>query len=215
MTVRDLYNLGDSALNQKAAYIAATVAASPADFGLSPAQAASMSVAASEFAVAIAELEAARAQLEVALAQKREAREATLSALSSGLNLMYATPGVQTEAIVSLSLSPRPSRHRRVTPQTPKGVVVKPFANGTATLAWERNGNPQGVVFLIESASEDAPNWTQIAVTTKTRITLEGVTPGVPRAFRVRATKNGDTSLPTFASWVYATLQARESQHAA
>ncbi|MFN8221425.1 MAG: hypothetical protein U0S12_14985 [Fimbriimonadales bacterium] len=43
--------------------------------------------------------------------------------------------------------------------------------------------NPQGVVSLIESASDDAPNWTQIAVTTKTRITLEGVTPGVPRLF--------------------------------
>ncbi|MFN8221424.1 MAG: hypothetical protein U0S12_14980 [Fimbriimonadales bacterium] len=57
MTVRDLYNLGDSALNQKAADIAtATVVASPADFCLSPAQAASMSVTASEFAVAIAEL---------------------------------------------------------------------------------------------------------------------------------------------------------------
>ena len=116
---------------------------------------------------------------------------------------MYASPSVTDSAIMSLSLSPRSTTRTPVVPQKPTDFAVIPFADGDVTFKWAKNGNPYGVVYIIETASADAAEWSVVETTTKTRITLGGFTAGVPRWFRVRATKNGLSSLPTPMEGIY------------
>lgn len=203
MTIRDLYQLADSTLATKLTYMAGVVTATPSAFGLTAPQATAMSDAAETFTGLITDNEAARAAAEVAMAAKTDGREEALSTFATYLNLMYATPSVTDASIISLSLAPRSTNRTPAALATPADFVVTPFADGTVKFKWGKNGNAYGVTYVIEHADADAGNWTPVVSTTKTRITLSGYTPGTAAWFRVSATRNGDSSLPTAMEGIY------------
>lgn len=203
MTVKNLYTMADAALADKLTFIAGVITGAPTTFGLTALQATAMSDAAEAFAGQITDNEAAQAAAAIAMAAKNDGREEALSTFGTYLNLMYASPAVTDASILSLSLSPRATTRSTVVPQTPADFIVTPFSDGTVQFKWNKNGNPYGVVYVIEAAEADAAEWSVIENTTKTRITLSGFTPGTARWFRVKATKNGTSSLSTAMEGIY------------
>lgn len=203
MKLSQLAKLPDLDLAADATAIAASITASPTTFGLTALQATEMSDIAELFTDSIAAAEAARVAAESAAFDKDEQRDALLSIFSQYLNLMYATPGVTASEIMTLGLEPRSTSRTPVVPVTPLDVLATPFANGTVKINWNRGGNKYGVLFEIECSDADESNWAVCGTTTKQSITLSGFDPGVPKWFRVRATKNGEYSDYSFNSGIY------------
>jgi hypothetical protein len=90
-----------------------------------------------------------------------------------------------------------------VVPNQPVDLLATPFSDGTVSLRWGRNGNPNGVSFLIEAREDGSSEWEFVASTTKARLTVNGFAPGEPRWFRVVATKNDLSSLPSNEAPIY------------
>lgn len=77
---------------------------------------------------------------------------------------------------------------------TPLDLTVKPQIDGDHDLAFDRNGNPRGAVFVFESQTGDAAEWTYLDSTTERKYTHRGQKPGVQIAYRVKATYKGESS---------------------
>ena len=50
----------------------------------------------------------------------------------------------------------------------PKDLTAEMAAAGLCSLKWNRNGNPQGTIFLLESSINPDTGWHIIGTTTKT-----------------------------------------------
>jgi hypothetical protein len=85
---------------------------------------------------------------------------------------------------------PAPSAPTPVVPQTPTQLVATPQVDSTVILKWKRNGNPQGVIFKIETSTGNGV-WQFLTDTTRASIALSGYAPGVQKFFRVSASKSG------------------------
>lgn len=203
MTLSEFRLLNSIILGQKASFIATTVSAAPGSFGLSATEATAMSDASDLYATTLLDFQAAQAALDAAKAARDTQREAMLDTFCAYLKIMYATPSVTDESIASLTLAIRDETRTPVVPTTPVDLLATPFADGTVTVSWKRNGNPYGVVFTVETAEADATHWTVLGNTTKARETYSGFVPGVPRWFRVTASKNGIVSDPSFLAGIY------------
>lgn len=203
MKLSDLRNLSDSSLQSKLSFIANQVVSAPTQYGLTGPQGDDLAEIAALFSSALSEMEEVRGLFASAMESKENLREAALTRFGKLMNLMYAQPDVTPEAITSLTLRPRIKTKTPVVPIAPTHFSALPFSNGTVQLSWKPGGNKYGVVYEIEALDPDQENWTIIATTTKTRLTLSGFPAGSPKWFRVRATKNGRASSYSFKAGVY------------
>jgi hypothetical protein len=81
---------------------------------------------------------------------------------------IQARPGVPENIKAQLGLNvpdptPTPSN-----PMPPKDLSAEIAAAGLCSLKWNRNTNPQGTIFLIESSINPDTGWHIIGTTTKT-----------------------------------------------
>ena len=91
-----------------------------------------------------------------------------------------------------------------------KKLVVTGTSNGVNSLTWNRNGNAQGTVFLIESKLEGDSDWNFVAAVTKTSFQDTDQIPGQTKYYRVKASRSGKTSSPCSPAVIYS--QTSESQ---
>lgn len=203
MTLSELRQLSDATLGGKLIFISGQIVAAPTSFGLTVPQATSLADKADLFATALTDLEAARGSFDGAFEAKNNLRESALDLFGQLLSVMYAQPAVTPESIASLTLTPRSDTKSTIVPVQPVDFLATPFADGTVKLTWKPGANKYGVVYEVESADADESNWSVIASTTKTKLTLSGFAPGAPKWFRVRATKNGLSSVYSFHSGIY------------
>ncbi len=92
-----------------------------------------------------------------------------------------------------------------------KKLVVTGTSNGVNSLTWDRNGNAQGTVFLIESKLEGASDWNFVAAVTKATFQDTNQIPGQTKYYRVKASRSGKTSNPSAPAVIYS--QTSESQN--
>lgn len=203
MTLSDLRKLSDADLSNQCTFIATTISGSPSTYFLTAPQASSLEDAATLFATSVADLPAARATFETALETKDGLRASTLELFGQLLNLVYAQPAVTPEILTTLDLTPRSTSKTPVVPVTPTTLVALPNVDGTVKVSWKPNGNKYGVVYELEVSDMDESNWAVVASVTKKSVTLEGFEPGVPKFFRVRATKNGEESPWSLVEGIY------------
>ncbi len=177
------------------------IVATPANYGLSALQAASFTPLLTAYNTAISNYNAAKAAQAAAMQAKVSARAALTALLADFAKVAYAYPGITNEhlADAGLAIYKTPGT---VTPQTPTQLLAEPYATGDVDLSWNRNGNPYGVTFAIETKGE-AGAWTMVTATDAARHTLTGFTPGVAAWFRVVAINNGVTSTPSLEVSVY------------
>lgn len=179
-----------------------TIAAAAASYGVSAPQLADLLASKNLLAATVQNVETTRAAYEAALQGRNEARTQTISALSSIGATIYNFPGVTPEMIAEAAYAVRDTTPTPAVPQMVTELTATPNANGTAVLKWKRNGNKPSVVFIVESKTEGG-SWQPVVSTSRTRIVIPGVVPGVTRYFRVLSSRNDVYSPPSSSAIVY------------
>ncbi len=180
------FSMSDGDLQAMAGVVNSTMSTSAAAYGVSGAQAAALNTAFTEFGTARSDAASAEADFHSAIEDKSAAREALLANLSTIAKVIYNNTAVTPAMIAAAGYQPRDEERTPVVPQTPTDFQAEPFANGTVQFGWGRNGNPYGVVFVLEH-SPNGTSWSQIWSGRQSKAKLEGFTPGVLGWFRVRA----------------------------
>lgn len=165
-------------------------------YGCNAAQMTALSNGKTALDASITAWETKRAALEAETQTKLAARQSTIDALISVANTIYANAGVTDAMLANAGYAIHDSSRSTVIPQPVITFNVTPDGSGNAFLKWGRNGNPQGVMFVIEQ-SPDGTAWTQVQTTTRAKATISGLVIGVPTWFRVRATKSDISALPS------------------
>ncbi len=69
-----------------------------------------------------------------------------------------------------------------------------PNVNGNNELRWNRNGDKPNTIFVIEAQIGEATEWTYVDSTAETKYTHTNQKPGTQIAYRVKATRKGESS---------------------
>jgi hypothetical protein len=209
------FKMTDEELSTFIATAAAAFTAGPATaYGLTAAQVTALQTAGTDLDTSVQDSANAEAAFREEIQKKLARREDALSNISLCAGLMYATPGVTDAMVAAAGFQPHDTVPTPIVPQEPTSLVATPNANGTVFLSWNRNGNPYGVEFIIETGS-DGVSWQQWTVTKKKSLTLDGFTPGVQKWFRVKASNRGLTSVASNSAAIYGGDNTVELQIAA
>lgn len=158
-------------------------------YGCSAGQMTGLNTGKTNLNASITAWETKRAALEAETQTKLAARQATIDALSNVGATIYNNSAVTDTMLANAGYAIYDTTKTPIQPQRVVSVTVSADGSGNAFLKWSRSGNLQGVIFVIEQ-SADGLEFTPVAMTTKARQTIEGLTVGTPVWFRIRATKN-------------------------
>lgn len=102
---------------------------------------------------------------------------------------IQANPGVPDNIKFHLGLKDPDPVPTPTGPFPQKDTTIETVAIYLYRVKWNRNGNPQGVIFLIESAAQLIGPWHILGTTTKTTFDTNFSNPAGPTFFRVKAQK--------------------------
>lgn len=100
---------------------------------------------------------------------------------------------IPRELLIEMGINPNEGRTSPA-PNQPLDLTVAPNAAGFNELRWNRSDNKPNTIFVIEAQIGDAPDWTYVFSTSEAKYTHEGQKPGVQVAYRVKATRKGESS---------------------
>lgn len=142
--------------------------------------------------------------LNAAIAKQAEAKAATekknmtKSGLVTNIRVLarqiQARPGVPDNLKEQLGLNVPDPTPSPVHPFPPVDLSGNIGVGGLANMKWNRNGNPQGTTFLIESSNNYDTGWRIIGTTTKTTYETPLTEPSGRNFFRIKAQKGELTS---------------------
>ena len=135
------------------------------------------------------------------MGQTRKSDDQFVSEMKATMRLAKVPPNKFEE----LGLDADDSIASIIAPQTPTDLVVEGFSNGTNKLKFNRNGNKQNTIYLVEAKSGDAADFVIVGTTTKTTFEHKNQKPGVKTVYRVRAQRGDDYSDYSNPATVYET----------
>lgn len=200
--MNDWYKKTDAQLSAAAHNAATVLNGALLAYGVTAAQANAIETGADTIDASVTDITTKKAGLAAAFDEKAVNRQSTITALNVVAGIIYNNPGVTTAMLLEAGYSPRDTTPTTIIPFPATELLANPFADGSVELKWARNGNPQGVIFNVEVRSE-GDTWSQLASTTKAKITVNGFAPGVSKWFRVVATKNDLVALPSNEAPIY------------
>ena len=106
-------------------------------------------------------------------------------------NGFKAIPDLPPNILEEIGLNPNESNFGGSTPSALADLVATGTSDGTNSLKWNRSGNRQGTMFMIEAKIGDAASWTMIDAVTGSNYKHLNQTPGVKAQYRVKA-KRGE-----------------------
>lgn len=196
MSAEDLHTFGAQAYT--------VLNANPLIYNIPPGDLTALNAAVTGLASSITVGAAAEATFRSAIEDKHADMRTLVQALSKISPKLYTNSSLSDAQIAATGYQPRDHERTPVVPQTPINLVANPCADATVDIYWGRNGNPYGVIFVVE-ASADGIAWTQVSSTKRRRIVLTGYTPGVKKSLRVTATTNTSASVPSTSVTIYGT----------
>lgn len=110
---------------------------------------------------------------------------------------IQAKPGVPDNIKVQLGLNSSEPSPSPTYPSAPTDLAAEIIAGNTCSLKWNRNTNPQGTIFLIETSINQDKDWRIIGTTTKTTYETPIPEPGQHNYFRVKAQRGDLISDPS------------------
>jgi hypothetical protein len=140
------------------------------------------------------------------VANKEAKRQEVVDAVSLVAKSIYGDATLTDALIAATGLAVHDHGPSPVVPQEPTELAAAAFSNGTVDLRWERNGNPYGVVFVVET-SPDGANWKFVTSTKRRRLTLTEFQPGTLAWFRVRATTAAQQSVWSASASIYGPVE--------
>ncbi|HVL39562.1 MAG TPA: hypothetical protein VM328_09255 [Fimbriimonadaceae bacterium] len=174
----------------------------PGLYGIPASVLAELDAEADRLEASLVRLDEAKAALRAALAEREQDLRDILSRIRWIANDLYNNPALDAADVARTGLAVRDTVYTPHVPHTPVSLMATPSCDGTVRLKWERSGNSPTTIFEVE-ASRGGGGWEVLATTTKTKATLAGFAPGIEARFRVRASKNERTSLPSPIAVVY------------
>ncbi|MCX6154129.1 MAG: hypothetical protein NT007_08215, partial [Candidatus Kapabacteria bacterium] len=91
-----------------------------------------------------------QAEAKAAAELKRTDRKKFETSVRILVRKIQANPSVSSQLKAQLGINVRDSNPSPVNPIPPTDLLANPNPNGTNKLSWNRNGNPQGTIFIIE-----------------------------------------------------------------
>jgi len=192
----------DAALSAMAHQANTVISAALLSYGVTAPQIAAVEAGADTLDADVTEVTAKTASLKAAHEGKRADRTTLINSLTFVGNIIYNNPAVTSEMIAAAGYAVHDDSGTPITPNQPLDLLANPFADGSVNLKWKRNGNPQGVTFLVEARTETG-DFEFVTSTGKAKVTVNGFAPGVGMWFRVTASKNDLTSLPSNEAPIY------------
>jgi hypothetical protein len=98
---------------------------------------------------------------------KKTARAAAATKARIVVKKIQANPTVSNALKAQLQITVPGNNPSPSGPIAPTGLTVETLATGIKKLSWNRNNNPQGVIFLIETNSIPPTAWNLVASVTK------------------------------------------------
>jgi len=193
----------DSEFQTWAANFTSVVQANLTALGLSATEIGALDNVVDEFATRLSSTNTSRIALEAAVQAKKTARVQAERDIRGLVQRIQANPNVSDTLKASLGVTVRENTRSSTPPVMPIGVMAQPFATGMNVLTWDRSANKSGTQFVIECKAPSAGAWTFIGVTTKTKYSHAGQTPGVALLYRIIAQRGDQTSAPSEAVMVY------------
>lgn len=185
-----------------------------AGYGLAPGVAAALLSAVNALETSVEAAELSKADLASKVATKNSDLVALIEQIATIAKDLYNSSTVTDPMIAAAGLAIHDTEPTPIIPVQPLNLAATPSWDGSAALKWSRNGNPQGVTFLVEG-SPDGTAWNVIHTTTRASVTLTGFTPGTSFKFRIRATKNDILTLPSNEAEIYPTFSSAQLSIAA
>ncbi len=127
-----------------------------------------------------------------------------LNKLVGKLNTAYKSKEeVNNGLLEELGLGSKDNAVNATSAGTPSDLVVTGTSDGINHLKWNRGGNKQGTMFIIEAKSGDAANFTIIDAITSSIYEHTNQTPGVKTQYRIKAKRGEVTSGYSNSAMVY------------
>jgi hypothetical protein len=115
-----------------------------------------------------------------------------LNKLVGKLNTAFKSKDEVTDGLLEeLGLDSKDSNLNATTAGTPSNLVVTGTSDGINHLKWNRGGNKQGTMFIIEAKSGDALTFVIVDAVTSSFYEHADQTPGVKTQYRIKA-KRGE-----------------------
>lgn len=203
----------DALFQQWASNFADTALAKAADLGLTPAQTSRMLAAADAFKETYQASQEAKRVARAKVGAKLLAREEAEEVFRSYGAMILSNPEVGAELKGSLGMQAGRSQGTPLTPAT--DLSATGHANGANILRWNRNGNTDRTIFLIEAQVDGNTEWRFIGTTTRIRFVHANQVPGVPVVYRVTSQRGDQQSLPSNLAPVYESRETRQLKSAA
>lgn len=170
-----------------------------AALGITPADFATISNAATAFATGLTESDASKATTKAKVTAKDDYRRQVTSIVRRYAREFKANPSIPPALLSNLGIV----ASNPVGPVTQvTGLQVTGCADGVNKLVWNRSGNAQGTIFIIETKPQGSSNWAIAAAITKASFNHEDQQPGEQIWYRIiasRAGVNAVASLPVAA----------------
>ncbi len=161
--------------------------------------------AVSDYSAKLTAVELAKDAYRNAVAEKDLSQTALIDTLREYAQAVKTNPLADADMFTSMGIVPASAPVGPVT--QPTSLSADPNSNGTSVLKWEKNGNNGRTTYVIEASTDGGP-WTWISNTMKSRYTDTTAVPGVPKLYRVRAQRSGETSPPSAEAGIYTGLNS-------
>ena len=92
---------------------------------------------------------AKQAEAKAAADSKKSSRKKFETTARLLVRKIQANPSVTSDLKKKLGITAKDTNPTPINPIAPKDLLANPNANGTNKLSWDRNGNPQGTIFII------------------------------------------------------------------
>ena len=117
----------------------------------------------------------------------------TATIINKWAKIFRANNAIPDALLDQLMVAPHKPGRTSSPPVTPTEFQCVADGDGNISMKWRRNGNTSATSFVIEWRGSASAPWTQIGATTRAKFSWQS-TPGEYAAFRVRATKKGQSS---------------------
>lgn len=168
--------------------------------GYEPADLDAVTEAADSFDSKLSLSNAAKNAAKNAVNLKDSTKTTSVASIREWADRVKSNPAATPAILASMGIVPVSAGGGSVT--VPSNVGANPTAFGTCTLRWNANGNLANTQYVIE-ASTDGGGWAWLGNTTRKSFKDNNATPGVPKSYRVRAQRAGQTSDPSAAATIY------------
>ncbi|HRI42571.1 MAG TPA: fibronectin type III domain-containing protein [Fimbriimonadaceae bacterium] len=188
--------VADGQLNGALANFATVCDNNAGPLGLTGPMVAEIEGAATNFSAELAASTAAKAARAAAVQSKSTQKTTSKAIVSKYAKIFRANSAVSDELLAQLMLPPHSTPGSESSPTTPLDLTASANGEGVTTLKWNRNGNIRGTIFQIEKRTSPSGAWSILDTTTR-RTFVTASAPGQYVAYRVRATRSGQSSAPS------------------